>query len=438
MQYGRRMPILLSLMSYVLWALALPFFMLHPKMRGFTAQRLGRVPALPTASASRPRYWLHGASAGDVLALVPTARALRAYGGPCDIVLSTMTSSGMAMAQGHKDLFDETFAAPLDVPWVTRRAVARLKPSLLVLEYTELWPQLLRAACRAQVPIALHNGRFGARSARRYRWLFALTGNLLSHLNLLLMRDDDEAARAIALGADAKRVLVTGNTKFDNLAIRPDTTCMASIAQQTGWGDAHTVLVFGSTHDGEEEALLGVYVALKKAHPALRLIVAPRYAERAERVRHLCHRRGLATMMRHQEGPKPQEPADVLVLNTVGELTACYTLAKLVFVGGSFVPRGGQNILEPAAAGRPVLFGPYMHNFTDAVGVLVGRGGIQVASPAQLQRVMSDLLQHPRTCTALGEVARHQVQAVSGAASRNAALLAELAAKRLGHASMWD
>jgi 3-deoxy-D-manno-octulosonic-acid transferase len=330
---------------------------------------------------------------------------------------------------GHRQgrTFDHVFVSPLDVPWAVRRAMGRLKPSVLVLEYTELWPQLIDGAKRAGVALALHNGRFGLGRLWRYRLLFALTGNLLRLLDLLLMRDEAQGARAIKLGARPSAVLVTGNTKFDNLHRDPDVGLVKEILEQTGWpASGGPILVYGSTHEGEEQLLLQTFAALQKDMPALKLIIAPRYPERAERVEGLCSRLGLVALLRCGGTPVIQGRADVLVLNTVGELAACYALGTAIFVGGSFVPRGGQNILEPAALAKPVVFGPHMHNFADAVAVLAGRGGIQVRTPQGLYRVLLDLLSHPKICADLGAIAQAQVKAVRGAAERNACHLMQL------------
>jgi 3-deoxy-D-manno-octulosonic-acid transferase len=303
-----------------------------------------------------------------VLALAPTARALRRRNGDCEILVTTLTASGVAMAKRQGQTFDHVFVSPIDVPWAVGRAMARLKPSLLVLEYTELWPQLILGARKAGVKVALHNGRFGVGRLGRYRLLFAVTGNLLRHLNLLLMRDGDQSRRALALGARPETVMVTGNTKFDNLHLDPDPKLIEDLWQQTGWRKTDPIWVCGSTHEGEEETLISTFVALCKDRPNLRLIIAPRYSERAERLQSLCSRHGLTWALRAPQARPSGTSRHVFLLNTVGELTACYALGTVVFVGGSFTQRGGQNILEPAALAKPVVFGPHMNNFADALG----------------------------------------------------------------------
>ncbi len=417
-------------MSYLVFVLALPFLLTHPKLRQGFRVRLGldnKVPPrhLTSGAPKRCRIWMHGASAGDILALLPTVRALKNERRNLDVVVSTITNSGRAMAERQGDLFCAVTYFPYDIPYAVRRALRYIDPDVLVFEYTELWPQLVRTAARRKIPMVLHNGRLSERSKRRYRWLFHLTGNLLGHLSLLLMRDEHEAERVLSLGASPVRVHITGNTKFDSVAARPSQEKIAELERSIAFPEKAPVWVAGSTHDGEEDIILDVYCRLRRIDPALRLVLAPRYTERCERIATWVARRGLTSRLRSRPGP----PADVLILDTIGELPTCYMIATLVFVGGSFVARGGQNILEPAGCGKPVLFGPFMHNFADSVQVLLGRGGIQVANGEQLYRVMSDLLQHPAHRQELGETARTQVGCVSGAAQRNAQLIATLIAR---------
>jgi 3-deoxy-D-manno-octulosonic-acid transferase len=418
------MPLVFCALTYLLFCAASPFLLTHPKLRQGIWRRLGLYPRGWPQLRAGPRVWVHGASAGDILALLPTVRELKARRPDVQIVASTMTNSGHAMALQHLGLLSAVTYVPYDLPGATARAIERIQPDALVLEYTELWPHLIRAATRRKIPIVLHNGRLAESRVRRYRRLFRLTGNLLRPLTLLLMRDEHEAARARALGAADGKVMVTGNTKFDNLGQLPAAAMVDGLQAALGPGTEGPIWVAGSTHEGEEEALFEVFVQLRQHVPQLTLLIAPRYTERAERVAALAGRRGLQARLRSTLPGR--RPDDVVVLNTIGELSAAYQLATLVFVGGSFVPRGGQNILEPAACGRTVLFGPHMHNFADSVQVLLGRGGIQVATPLQLQRVMLDLLQRPTHCQELGVLARSQVRAVRGAAARNAVLIAGL------------
>jgi 3-deoxy-D-manno-octulosonic-acid transferase len=412
------------LLSYVVFGLALPVLCLHRKTRDGLRQRLGlyRPGELPEGGA--PRIWLHGASAGDLLALAPMIDRLRARFPQARIILSTITNTGYLMAQQRlAKMIDAVIYAPWDLWGSTRRAMRAVQPSLLVLEYTEIWPNFIRAAHDAGARIALTNGRFSPAHLGRYRALFTLIGNPLADVDLFLMREDDEAERVLGLGAARARVRVTGNTKFDALVPLQELEEDLALRSAFNLPANARVWIAGSTHEGEEEVLLEVYRRLLRDFPDLRLVIAPRYIDRAERVLSLARETGLSAGLRSQGNP---EGARVVVLDSIGELARAYRLATFVFVGGSFTTRGGQNILEPAAQGRPVLFGPHMENFRDSVQVLVGRGGIQVNDADHLHRVVAELLSQPEELRLLGELAQGAVRQVSGASERNVDCLVAL------------
>ena len=411
------MHVLYALASYLLFAAFLPVLLFHPKLRHGIPFRLGLYRRSFDRGSGSPRIWLHGASAGDLLSLQPMMKDLKARSPGCCLIVTTITNSGIAMARKKIREADVVLYAPYDLPGATRRAMAMLRPDLLVLEYTEIWPNLIRAARKAGVRIALTNGRFDAEKMPRYRALFRAVGNPLRAIDLFLMRSDEEAERVLALGAAPDRVWVTGNTKFDALVLEGPSDGDQALRVEMGLAAGDPVLIAGSTHDGEEETLLGVYRSLLRDHPRLRLVVAPRYVERSGRILALAADAGFSARLRSAGARAGQ--AQVTVLDTIGELAAAYRLATLVFVGGSFVRRGGQNVLEPAAQGKPVLFGPHMESFKDSVQILVGRGGIQVATPERLLKVAGELLSQPDQIAELGALAREAVTAIRGASARN-------------------
>jgi 3-deoxy-D-manno-octulosonic-acid transferase len=390
----------------------------HPKLRHGISFRLGFYKRSLDLGKGSPRIWLHGASAGDLLSLEPMMRELKARLPGCCLIVSTITNSGLAMARKKLGgVADVVVYAPYDLPGATRRAIAALRPDLLVLEYTEIWPNLIRSARKAGVRIALTNGRFNPAKLSKYRLFFGLISNPLRRIDCFLMRSDEEAERVLALGAAPDRVWVTGNTKFDALVLDGAAGREDALRAEMGLDPGRPVFMAGSTHEGEEELLLRAYAQLRARHPGLQFVIAPRYLERAGRIMAMAVDAGLPVRLR--SGGAAAGNADVTILDTIGELAVAYRLATLVFVGGSFVTRGGQNVLEPAAQGRPVLFGPHMENFKDSVQVLQGRGGIQVATPEQLMRVADELLSRPDQLDELGEMARSSVTAIRGASARN-------------------
>jgi 3-deoxy-D-manno-octulosonic-acid transferase len=421
-------PLIYAIASYFLFLAMLPVLLTHPKLRHGLRQRLGFYRRLPPKGVG-PRIWLHGASAGDLLALKPILDGLRQRLPQATLLVSTLTNSGRLMARERLKSADAIVYLPYDLPGPVRRAVRELAPDLLVLEYTEIWPNLIRAAKAAGARIALTNGRFSPRTFGSYRLLFWLIGNPLRAIDLFLMRGEDEAERALLLGAPRERLLVTGNTKFVGLSASALATAGDVPASlRSAIGEGRPLLIAGSTHEGEESLLLSVFARLRASTPSLRLVLAPRYIDRAPRILTLARERGFVGVLRSQvEAASPPSPgSDVIVLDTIGELAFAYQLATLVFVGGSFTPRGGQNILEPAAAGKPVLFGPNMENFADSVQVLLGRGGLQVKDETQLGQVLQDLLAQPERIAELGSMARSAVSSVSGASQRDVDELCKL------------
>jgi 3-deoxy-D-manno-octulosonic-acid transferase len=422
--------LLYAIASVALFLLALPVLLTHRKLRHGIPQRFGLYKRSLDLGRGRPRIWLHGASAGDLLSLQPMMKELKVRLPGCCIVVSTITNSGQEMARSKLAEADVVVYAPYDLPGATARAMRALRPDLLVLEYTEIWPGLIRAAHRAGARIALTNGRFNPAKLGRYRLLFGLIGNPLRSIDCFLMRSDEEAERALLLGAAPDRVWATGNTKFDALIFEPPPGREEALRREMGIDPRAPVFMAGSTHEGEEELLIEAYRRLAERHPGLQLVVAPRYVERAGRIMALAIGAGLGVRLRSAGAAAGSAP--VVVLDTIGELAAAYRLATLVFVGGSFVTRGGQNVLEPAAQGKPVLFGPYMENFKDSVQVLQGRGGLQVQTPEQLIRVADELLSRPDQLAELGLLARRAVTAIRGASARNVDhMLASLPKERL-------
>lgn len=394
-----------------------PVLWLMRKTRHGWRQRLGFLSAAEVPPGQGPLIWLHGASAGDLLALAPMMRRLRAKSPETRIVLSTITNTGILMAKERmQGLADVAIYAPWDTWGATRRAVKRLQPAVLVLEYTEIWPNLIHAAKGVGAKVVLTNGRFGEQKLGRYRAFFAAIGNPLRALDLLLMRDAQEAERAVALGAPAERVVISGNTKFDALVPSASEDDLEPLRAALGLSPGDRVVIAGSTHEGEEPIILEAFKQVLAVEPRLRLVIAPRYLERVDRVAGLVRDAGLSVGVRSKPGPQTTR---VVVLDSIGELARAYRLGTIVFVGGSFTSRGGQNILEPAAQGRPVLFGPHMENFRDSVTALLGRGAIQVRDGAQLAKVLTELLQRPDQLEALGRMAKASVEHVSGASDRN-------------------
>jgi 3-deoxy-D-manno-octulosonic-acid transferase len=366
---------------------------------------------------------------GEVLLLRPILSALVRRRPGWEVVVSTATETGLAVARRtYPDLV--TFYAPLDFTWATRRAVARVRPTVLALVELELWPNLVWAAKRAGASVAIINGRLSHRSHKGYQKLRGPLGPTLRRLDAVAAQTEEYAARFADLGVPIERVRVTGSVKYDGLESDRNNARTLGLRRALGLDPADLVFVAGSTMEGEEEAALAAYHAARRHHPRLRLVLVPRQADRFEKVAAWLEAQGESVLRRSRpDSPvvRGERPPIVLV-DTIGELSAVWGLADVAFVGGSLMPgRGGQNMMEPAAYGASVLFGLHTSNFRDTVERLLERcGARQVADARQLTAALIEDLNDPETATRRGAAARAFVLAQNGAADRTLAELDRL------------
>jgi len=431
-----------AIAAWLAHLLIVPFFALKPKLRAGLWRRFWWRRAAPaidrrsaaTASTEPPpiRVWAHGASAGDVLCLRPLIEEL-ARRRPLEVTVTALTGSGVDMARQRFAGARVEFV-PLDLPGATARAVAALKPDLLLLERAEIWPALIRRAHAAGAAIAIVNGRVAASSVRGYQRLFRVIGNALIDVDRFLVRDADEAERMCQIGALAERVVVTGNTKFDTAVRVPERAAVDAFAAALGLAAGQPIAVAGSTHRGEEALVAAAFAAIRRALPTARLIIAPRYLERCAEVLAEFERAGLAAVRRSALTAGATD-APVILLDTMGELALSYGLARVAFVGGSLVPRGGQNMLKPAAQGVPVLAGRHTEHSTDQVELLAGRGLIELDGLADLEHELHRLLTAPDVAAALGQQAQAALATALGASARCADQLLPLLPPATAHAT---
>lgn len=405
---------LYSVVLGVLALLYLPVFLVRKVWRaGYplaVRERLGwvRLPPAPD------RVWVHAVSVGEVMAAIPLVRALRTRWPDIEVVVSTVTATGAQVARARLPEAAHAFAFPLDLAGATRRAVRRVRPRCFIALETELWPNLLRALARAGVPAVLANGRISDRSYGRYRRVRRLFRRVLDHVRLFAMQSEEDARRIVSLGARPERVVVTGNLKMET---PPGEAGAGERWRRLLHLDGVRVLVAGSTHRGEEDAVLNAFLTLRKTRPPLVLILAPRHPERADEVEALALARGLGVTRRSRIGLGP--PGGVILLDTVGELAGLYAAADVIFVGGSLAPIGGHNVIEPALHGKPVVFGPHMTNFREAALLLLRAGAaIQVADAGELEAALGRLLGDHALRETLGRAAREAVVAHQGACER--------------------
>ena len=399
--------------------LALPLFVARVFLRGLRTpayseqwqDRLGFPAPLPPGT-----LWLHAVSVGEVNAAVPLVKAIRETHPQVSMLVTTSTATGRQILRQRLGGLVEHRYYPYDLWPCARWFIRRVRPALLIILETELWPNMIAQCHAREVPVLLINARLSARSSRRYGFVAALTARMLSRLSGIAAQTGEDADRLVALGAPEQRVSVTGSLKFDIVIQQSLLEQAQSLRREIGV--SRPVLMAGSTRDGEEPLVLEAFRILLQSHPDLLLILAPRHPERNDGVYEQCRRAGLATV-RRSAGETVSAAAQVLLLDTMGELLPFYGAVDVAFVGGSLVNLGGQNLLEPAGMGVPVVTGPHTFNFTRIAELLEAAGGLfVVADSAALAGQVSVLLDDSNLRDAAGNAARQVYRDNQGAANR--------------------
>lgn len=404
---------LLLLVSPVILAILLA----KPRCRRGVSQRFGfTTPRL--SPDHRPLIWMHAVSLGEVVAITPLIRELHRRHPDHRFVVSTATETGRDAVEQRLAGIAEHVYAPLDFPWAVTRTIERLRPALYVFIETELWPNLLRQLARRGVPAVMVNGRLSTKSYARQRrppvrWLYE---SILPSLRLCLMQSDRDVERIIALGADPRFVLRTGNIKFDQplpSSERKVTRTELGLAQEA------PLLVAGSTHPVEEEMVVDAYRTVLARHPSAQLLLAPRHIERADVVETMLRGRGL-TVRRRSRVSHPEDSGisrtQAVILDSRGELASVYQEATVAFVGGTLVPIGGHNLLEPAFWAKPVLFGPYTDHCVEIANLLVqADGGRRVNTVEELTTQLARLFEEHEERIRMGQAAQSMVHQNQGA-----------------------
>lgn len=389
-----------------------------PKYRGGLTQKLGRLrkSVMRVLNGTRP-IWVHAVSVGEVMAAHPLIRELKKKYPGRKLILSTVTVTGHYTAKRRVPEADAVFYFPFDYPWIVRRVIRGLNPLIVLVAETELWPNFFRELNRAGIPSAVINGRISPKSHRNYLKFSAFFRQVFGQVTLFCMQSEEDAARIKDIGAPPEKVLITGNLKFDQ---KIPTSQLVPVALAQG----AKVITAGSTHRGEESALLEIFARLRERFPTLVLIIAPRHPERFDEVEGLINGAGFECQRRTRMRGAVK---DVLLLDTIGELRAFYALCDIAFVGGSLVKVGGHNLLEPAAMKKPVVFSRFMFNFKEiSQALLAAGGGIMVRDKADLSLKLEELLSDPERAKRMGERAYGVIAANSGSAKKTLEIIGGL------------
>lgn len=389
---------------------------------GWAERLLGHVPQLEPGQTA---IWVHGVSLGEMQLLRPLVERLNAAQTKHLVVISTATKTGMQVARKSLPQF-KSFYCPLDFTWAIAAALDRLHPTLIVLGELEVWPNLISMATARRIPVVVVNGRLSDRSYRGYRRFSWLLGRAFRQLKLVAAQDQGTADRFLGLGVLPQRVHVSGSLKFDNVISDRQHPEVLRLRRMVGLTNEHRVIVVGSTQDPEEQAAVNAVKGLLEKFPKVKLIVVPRHPERFSEVHRLLEQSQLKVLKRSELGVNAIVPEawQVLLVDTVGELRWWWGVAELALVGGSFGSRGGQNMLEPAAYGAKVAFGPNTSNFREIVRSLLANDAVwQLPSLDSLPSWIDDQLSHPELGAEKSARAVALIQSHQGAMERTVDLL---------------
>ena len=427
---------------YLLYSclLTLGFLVLLPRFL-FDALRHGKYVAgfrerlgfLPPFAGTQPRIWLHCVSVGETQAARPLVDLLRRKFPNHKVVVSTITLTGQQLArEAFKNKAERVFYFPFDWRWSVRRTLRSMRPSIVLLMETELWPNFLRECGENRIPVALVNGRLSDKSVRRYRYIRSFFKRVVSKVDRAIMQSDGDSERLEQLGFPRDRLFVSGNLKFDAGKTKVEQSLTESLRKRFGLEPDNLILA-ASTHDPEERVLVASFKNVRQRFEKVRLMIAPRHPERFAEVASMLQASGLSWVRKSDRETDLDGQADVVLLDTIGELTAAYPLARIVFVGGSIANSGGHNVLEPAAFGCSIITGAHTQNFRAIVSDFVDSEAIVQLPNASLPRIeailareLINLLRNPQQRMDLGKRAAELLERNLGASERTVELIAPL------------
>jgi len=411
-----------------------PWMALSRKRRKNFPDRLGqRLARIPLPAASR-RVWIHAVSVGETRSAVPLVRALRERLPEAELLFSTVTLTGQEVAgKALRGQVRATFYFPFDLPGISGKFLDHVRPDVVAILETEIWPNFLAECARRAIPVVILNGRISERSFRGYGRVRSLFARVLSCVTAIAMQTEEDARRIVFLGANPRKVTVTGNMKFD-VTHTPEVATPFLSWMRTEKERGSAWFVAGSTHEGEEESILSAFGDARSVNRSVRLLLAPRHPERFESVEALCRRRGWEVLRRTRiSGEREGNSSPIVLLDTVGDLLSAYAAADIAFVGGSLVPKGGHNILEPALFAVPAITGSHTENFREITDQFTRGDAVLVVGDGEtLSRKLSEWAADPSPFREMGLRAERLLTKLRGAAERNADLVAREFRRRAG------
>ncbi|MEW5948129.1 MAG: 3-deoxy-D-manno-octulosonic acid transferase [Thermodesulfobacteriota bacterium] len=424
--------LLYNLLQLAFLAIFLPFILLRiaftSKYRQRILNRLGlHLPSMDAANDSGPRIWIHALSVGEVMSSIALVREIRQRFPDWVIIYSTSTATGAGIARQKLGDMVYLITYPLDLFWSVRQVVKGVRPDLFVLIETDLWPNMLSALSRRGTPIILLNGRISGSSFIRYKRFSLFFGPIFSLIDKIVMQSHADEERMIELGISPRKIYRIGNLKFDQEGVQVGEKEAGELRRNLHIPPGSKVFIAGSTHAGEEEIILSAYAKLILTYPDLFLLLAPRDPGRADEVKRLTQSAGLDAYKKTELPGLPESnTVQVVVLDTLGELSKLYALATVAFIGGSLVPERGHNVLEVAAHARPVVFGPHTEDFKEAAAALIKKGGgYMVNSENELVTILELILSNDVLAQKAGERAFQVIEENRGAVEKAVDLISE-------------
>lgn len=387
-------------------------------------ENLGGLPKFSERQTGKRLIWIHCASVGELTASLPVQNELRRMLPEALILVTTITQTGNAVARRSAEHADAIAYFPLDYEFFVKRALSAVKPDVFVMVETEMWPNFLAATRKRHIPSVMINGKISERSMSRYwKWLLEWA---VSNIDFFGMQTDVDADRIRLLGADHSTVKVLGNTKFDEEGCQLSDGMVRSLRQELGLPDDAQVVVAGSTNPGEDEPVLDAFIQIRTRYPSMRLIVAPRQLERSDTIETMCISRGLIPARRTRKD-NPYGEYDVMILDTFGELAAIYAVGAVAFIGGTLIPKGGHNIIQPILQGKPVFFGQYTFKTKDIAQMAIYAGvGFIVKDSNELAESIISVMSDNRILAEIEVACRKLVSENRGASVRCAEAIIRL------------
>lgn len=417
---------LLNCVYLILYAFMSPVILYRRLFRGRSLGHFGErfLGLAPVSSPSSPSVWLHAVSVGEVNLLESLLNQLKQEHPDFEFVISTTTATGMRLAK-RKYPDHKTFFFPIDFSWAVKNALRRLRPQAVVLTELEVWPNLIRIANTSEVPVVVINGRLSDKSFQGYQKWLRWVQPVFAGIDRVIAQTDEYASRFVQLGCHENCVSVAGSVKFDGATTTPDPALVDELGRSIGLTDRDVLFVAGSTQEPEELLAAETWTELSRTFPQLRLVIVPRHPERGPRIRQQLADRGIHAVLRSRQSPgEAVQRQQVLVSDTIGELAAWWSLSSIAFVGGSFGNRGGQNMIEPAASGAAVCFGPNTWNFKQIVQAMCAADvATQLQDESSLPEFVEYCLNTPAFLETRGKQAREFVLQSQGAVNVTCVML---------------